>query len=244
MPSFLPRPLERHAFAIDGQSTRSSITRLRYRRCIFLVHIQLDASRASEPTLSLRVRRVEYRHPNSHLLTSSRISSTSMYYQDVRPIFPFLPARTTLDTFALSNTSENTLREPHLALFLALCSYTGRLSSSFATSSTSSVLGLGLGTGNAGKNAANLWCEQAHTIMVRLVRTKSILESPQILCTLRDQRRGNKNQGVVFARAGSADGVAQPYHLAHQPPSPPRYCRSRATRQAPHKAMLVMVKDS
>jgi hypothetical protein len=138
-------------------------------------------------------------HIMSHLL--------DVHYNYVHPIFPFLPDRDVVDDLGKS-ASATSSKSTHvtggdMALLLAICGYAGQLSSSsdiaFTPSATkpSTILGGGI----ANKIAADLWYEQARSlVMNHLRRAGSSLESVQtlLLCALRDQGKGRESQAWLL----------------------------------------------
>jgi len=143
----------------------------------------------------------------SHLL--------DIHYDYVHPIFPFLPGRKVVEDLgkcasATSANSVGTMRETsthategNMALLLAICGYAGQLSPSSDTTFTPSATkpSTMLGGGIANKIAADLWYEQARSlVMNRLRRAGSSLESVQtlLLCALRDQGKGRESQAWLL----------------------------------------------
>ena len=105
-------------------------------------------------------------HPTSFRISSTLIPLNSFYIP--------LPLSTIYSRFGrnLQYQPDQNLSEPNLALLLVLCAYIGRYSHYPPSPHLP-----GLGGGNAGKIVADIWYEQARTIMVRLVRGKCTLES-------------------------------------------------------------------
>jgi hypothetical protein len=143
----------------------------------------------------------------SHLL--------DIHYDYVHPIFPFLPDRSVVDDLgkSASATTANSIgitgetrthaTEGNIALLLAICGYAGQLSPSSDTASTPSATKPStiLGGGIANKIAADLWYEQARSlVMNHLRRAGSSLESVQtlLLCALRDQGKGRERQAWLL----------------------------------------------
>lgn len=131
--------------------------------------------------------------PPPHIL--SKI--IDVYYNNVWPTFPFFPTRPTLESLLSSVAVKS---ETFSTVLLALCAYCSRLSPSSEDI---------LGSGEAGKVAADLWYEQARSGVFTCIRKGSSVEIAQalLLLALNDHGKGNETQAWIFV--GMAVRVGQ-----------------------------------